>query len=162
MNITYVIVWNFTIPILQNLVQFFFIYKAIKPKTKHSNTSMTSRFALANAARKDDKRRMDGFSRDDEGGTLTTTFILTNQQIPIILISVGMNTILMKNFRHQKSFESSIGLIAEENSDGSHRQKEIIVVRVPIAAVAAKASWNKPDINDHLSADERKRLSDSM
>ncbi|CAB4414724.1 unnamed protein product [Rhizophagus irregularis] len=115
---------------------------------------MTSRFALANAARKDDKRRMDGFSRDDEGGTLTTTFILTNQQIPIILIS--------KNFRHQKSFESSIGLIAEENSDGSHRQKEIIVVRVPIAAVAAKASWNKPDINDHLSADERKRLSDSM
>ncbi|CAB5393074.1 unnamed protein product [Rhizophagus irregularis] len=79
-NITYVIVWNFTIPILQNLVQFFFIYKAIKPKTKHSNTSMTSRFALANAARKDDKRRMDDFSRDDEsliggggGGTLTTT-----------------------------------------------------------------------------------------
>ncbi|PKY51840.1 hypothetical protein RhiirA4_407792, partial [Rhizophagus irregularis] len=41
---------------------------------------MTSRFALANAARKDDKRRMDDFSRDDEsliggggGGTLTTT-----------------------------------------------------------------------------------------
>ncbi|UZO01567.1 uncharacterized protein OCT59_020080 [Rhizophagus irregularis] len=58
-NITYVIVWNFTIPILQNLVQFFFIYKAIKPKTKHSNTLVTSRFALANATRKDDKRRMD-------------------------------------------------------------------------------------------------------
>ncbi|RGB31538.1 hypothetical protein C1646_763968 [Rhizophagus diaphanus] len=30
------------------------------------------------------------------------------------------------------------------------------------AAAAAKASWNKPDINDHLSADERKRLTDSM
>ncbi|CAG8738381.1 11084_t:CDS:2, partial [Rhizophagus irregularis] len=26
----------------------------------------------------------------------------------------------------------------------------------PIAEAAAKASWNKPDINDHLSADERK------
>jgi hypothetical protein len=32
----------------------------------------------------------------------------------------------------------------------------------PVAAATANASWNKPDINDHLSADERKRLSDSM
>ncbi|CAB4414507.1 unnamed protein product [Rhizophagus irregularis] len=28
----------------------------------------------------------------------------------------------------------------------------------PIAEAAAKASWNKPDINDHLSADERKDM----
>uniref|UniRef100_U9UQP8 Uncharacterized protein n=1 Tax=Rhizophagus irregularis (strain DAOM 181602 / DAOM 197198 / MUCL 43194) TaxID=747089 RepID=U9UQP8_RHIID len=52
----------------------FFIYKAIKPKTKHSNTSMTSRFALANATRKG-------------------------------------------HIRHQ----NHMGLIAEENSDGSRR-----------------------------------------
>ncbi|CAB4397143.1 unnamed protein product [Rhizophagus irregularis] len=76
------------------------------------------------------------------------------------------------HIRHQ----NHMGLIAEENSDGSRRTimtKEIIIVQVttvsttttvisPIAAAAAKASWNKPDINDHLSADERKRLSDSM
>ncbi|CAB4414524.1 unnamed protein product [Rhizophagus irregularis] len=337
MNITYVIVWNFTIPILQNLVQFFFIYKAIKPKTKHSNTSMTSRFALANAARKDDKRRMDDFSRDDEsliggggGGTLTTTstpltspfvsstppvtntntnmttttmtstntnnndyfnhsnsnglnaaamnsmtnnilqnkssieinrneayksrnsikrpvFIFSDEQTSdeidlnstvfnnvnngkrisgentgikrisksssSIRISVGTNTSINGNdsssnlgvrrisghIKHQKSFESSMGLIAEENSDGSHRTimtkrnhssasvsreasdatsttivttsttytasttvSTTTTVISPIAAAAAKASWNKPDINDHLSADERKRLSDSI
>ncbi|CAB4397147.1 unnamed protein product [Rhizophagus irregularis] len=381
-NITYVIVWNFTIPILQNLVQFFFIYKAIKPKTEHSNTSMTSRFALANAARKDDKRRMDDFSRDDEsliggggGGTLTTTptpltspfvsstppvtntntnmttttmtstntnnndyfnhsnsnglnaaamnsmtnnilqnkssieinrneaykrlnsrrsltrsssqilspinfgensnieegnsiypsfltpkndyysrnsikrpvFIFSDEQTSdeidlnstvfnnvnngkrisgentgikrisksgsSIRISVGTNTSINGNdsssnlgvrrisghIKHQKSFESSMGLIAEENSDGSHRTimtkrnhssasvsreasdatsttivttsttytasttvSTTTTVISPIAAAAAKASWNKPDINDHLSADERKRLSDSM
>ncbi|GBC25703.2 hypothetical protein GLOIN_2v1616704 [Rhizophagus irregularis DAOM 181602=DAOM 197198] len=362
MNITYVIVWNFTIPILQNLVQFFFIYKAIKPKTKHSNTSMTSRFALANAARKDDKRRMGDFSRDDEsliggggGGTLTTTstpltspfvsstppvtntntnmttttmtstntnnndyfnysnsnglnaaamnsmtnnilqnkssieinrneaykrlnsrrsltrsssqilspinfgensnteevkrpvFIFSDEQTSdeidlnstvfnnvnngkrisgentgikrisksssSIRISVGTNTSINGNdsssnlgvrrisghIKHQKSFESSMGLIAEENSDGSHRTimtkrnhssasvsreasdatsttivttsttytssitvSTTTTVISPIAAAAAKASWNKPDINDHLSADERKGFSDSM
>jgi hypothetical protein len=92
-----------------------------------------------------------------------------------------------------------MGLIAEENSDGSHRTimtkrnhssasvsreasdvtsttvvttsttytasttvSTTTTVISPIAAAAAKASWNKPDINDHLSADERKRLSDSM
>ncbi|CAB4397154.1 unnamed protein product [Rhizophagus irregularis] len=318
---------EFTIPILQNLVQFFFIYKAIKPKTKHSNTSMTSRFALANAARKDDKRRMDDFSRDDEsliggggGGTLTTTstpltspfvsstppvtntntnmttttmtstntnnndyfnysnsnglnaaamnsmtnnilqnkssieinlkrpvFIFSDEQTSdeidlnstvfnnvnngkrisgentgikrisksssSIRISVGTNTSINGNdsssnlgvrrisghIKHQKSFESSMGLIAEENSDGSHRTimtkrnhssasvsreasdatsttivttsttytssitvSTTTTVISPIAAAAAKASWNKPDINDHLSADERKGFSDSM
>ncbi|CAG8679576.1 12246_t:CDS:2 [Rhizophagus irregularis] len=129
-NITYVIVWNFTIPILQNLVQFFFIYKAIKPKTKHSNTLVT---------------------RGGGGGTLTTTSILTN---------LGIRSI--SGHIRQKSFESSMGLIAEENSDGSRRT--IMTKRNHSSATeaAAKASWNKPDINDHLSADERKRLSDSM
>ncbi|CAB4445847.1 unnamed protein product [Rhizophagus irregularis] len=335
---------EFSIPILQNLVQFFFIYKAIKPKTKHSNTSMTSRFALANAARKDDKRRMDDFSRDDEsliGGdgvtntntnmttiTMTSTntnnndyfnhsdsnglnaaamnsmtnnilqnksnlvhkilspinfgensnieegnsiypsfltpkndyysrssiikrpvFIFSDEQTSdeidlnstvfnnhvnngkrisgentgikrisksssSIRISVGTNTSINDNdsssnlgvrrisghIKHQKSFESSMGLIAEENSDGSHRtimtkrnhssasvsreasdatsttivttsttytasttvSTTTTVISPIAAAAAAKASWNKPDINDHLSADERKRLSDSM
>ncbi|CAB4445846.1 unnamed protein product [Rhizophagus irregularis] len=69
-------------------------------------------------------------------------------------------------------------LIAEENSDGSRARSATSTTIVttdlnhiytasttvsttttvisPIAEAAAKASWNKPDINDHLSADERK------
>ncbi|PKC50134.1 hypothetical protein RhiirA1_487279, partial [Rhizophagus irregularis] len=118
-----------------------------------------------------------------------------------IRISVGTNTSINGNdsssnlgvrrisghIKHQKSFESSMGLIAEENSDGSHRTimtkrnhssasvsreasdatsttivttsttytasttvSTTTTVISPIAAAAAKASWNKPDINDHL------------
>ncbi|GBC03649.1 hypothetical protein RclHR1_05230011 [Rhizophagus clarus] len=380
-NITYVIVWNFTIPILQNIIQFFFIYKIIKPKTKHPSSSMTSRFTLTNTTKKDDKRRMEDSLRDDEyligggnGGTLTTTstpltpsftpavinapttttrtistntnntdyfthsnsnglnaaamnsmtnnilqnkssieinrnkayerlnsrrslsrsnsqiltsiaigensnieesnsiypsfltpkndyynrnsikrplFIFSDEQTSdeiidlnstvfgnisngkrisaesagikrisksssSVRISVGTNTNasiggnensnnlgvrrISGHIKHQKSFESSMGLIAEENSDGLHRtimtkrnHSNVSVSREasdatsttvvttsttytasttvcttttvisPIAAAAAKASWNKPDINDHLNVDERKRLSaDSM
>ncbi|GBC03644.1 hypothetical protein RclHR1_05230006 [Rhizophagus clarus] len=103
------------------------------------------------------------------------------------------------HIKHQKSFDSSMGLIAEENSDGLHRtimtkrnHSNVSVSREasdatsttvvttsttytasttvcttttvisPIAAADAKASWSKPDINDHYNIDERKRLSDSM
>ncbi|PKY29311.1 hypothetical protein RhiirB3_530416 [Rhizophagus irregularis] len=66
-------------------------------------------------------------------------------------------------------FAAVVRLIAEENSDGSRRTimtkrnhnsasvtSTTTTVISPIAEAAAKASWNKPDINDHLSADERK------
>ncbi|GES88134.1 hypothetical protein GLOIN_2v1616704 [Rhizophagus clarus] len=73
----------YDIPILQSLTQIFFIYKIIEPVTQHSSTSMTSRLTLANAAKKDDIRRIEVFLRYDESligggvcGTLTTTSAL--------------------------------------------------------------------------------------
>ncbi|PKC06323.1 hypothetical protein RhiirA5_419741 [Rhizophagus irregularis] len=42
--------------------------------------------------------------------------------------------------------------VSREASDAT----STTIVLYPIAEAAAKASWNKPDINDHLSADERK------
>ncbi|UZO01578.1 uncharacterized protein OCT59_020090 [Rhizophagus irregularis] len=80
------------------------------------------------------------------------------------------------HIKHQKSFESSMGLIAEENSDGSHRtimtkrnHSSVSVSREAFDATSTTIQQQPLKllgINliliDHLSADERKRLSDSM
>ncbi|RIA94330.1 hypothetical protein C1645_760341 [Glomus cerebriforme] len=87
-NIIYVIVWNFTIPIILNLVQIFFLYKVMKPKTQRSsipNSSITSRYI---------PRKKDDFSRDDEsliGGTPTTA------STPITISSTPPSTMVMTN-----------------------------------------------------------------
>ncbi|CAG8737955.1 2514_t:CDS:2 [Rhizophagus irregularis] len=95
------------------------------------------------------------------GGTLTTTSILTingNDSSS----NLGVRRI-SGHIKHQKSFESSMGLIAEENSDGSHRT---IMTKRNHSSVSQQQPLKLLGINliliDHLSADERKRLSDSM
>jgi hypothetical protein len=80
--LSFVIIVNLPVTIIitiNNQIFFFRAIKAIKPKTQHSNTSMTSRFTLTNAGRKDDKKRMVDSLRDDEsliggdGGDMLTT-----------------------------------------------------------------------------------------
>ncbi|CAB4414726.1 unnamed protein product [Rhizophagus irregularis] len=134
---------DFTIPILQNLIQFFFVCKAIISKAKYLNTSMTSRFILANASRKDDKRRMDVMMRRWWRNEYYFNGNDSSSNLGIRISDIKNHFIIVTTDLNHIYTASTI-------------VSTTTTVISPIAEAAAKASWNKPDINDHLSADERK------